>query len=74
MSTVVCCASLSWSVRRWAFPGLREAAQGRPRGAGSEHEVWSPAPSLGPSLHTSGRYSGLKGGKRLKDAFGKRPN
>lgn len=34
-----------------------------------EHELWNLAQSPNPNLRTSGRYSGRKGRKRLKDTF-----
>lgn len=53
------------------LPGQRDVAQGLGAGAegGAAREVWDPAQSPSPSAHTSGRYSSLKGRKRLKDAF-----
>lgn len=46
-----------------------EVVQGRGLRAVMEHELWNLAQSPNLNLCTSGRYSGLKGRKRLKDTF-----
>lgn len=46
-----------------------EVVQGRGLRAVMEHELWNLAQSPNLNLCMSGRYSGLKGRKRLKDTF-----